>query len=137
MTDPTFALDLATGRTGGGNLQIASWLRNSSKQPFDWHYQLGVPGGGLIERNGQFNFEAPADGYERSAEIDMPITAERWSSRAEKQYFAKLPDGRYARFSIRFYPSNERNFVVIESYVNPKPSSRNLEFSLDKVVKSP
>ena len=53
----------------------------------------------------------------------------------EKDYFAKLPDGRYARFLIRFYPRQQRNFVVMESYVNPNPGDRNLEFDARKALK--
>jgi hypothetical protein len=53
-----------------------------------------------------------------------------------KNYFAKLPDGRYARFSINLYPG-DRNFVVLESYVNPTPGNRNLEFDPKRVVRSP
>jgi hypothetical protein len=56
------------------------------------------------------------------------------SARPTKEYFAKLPDGRYARFSIKFYAGN-RNFIVFESYLNPKSGSRNLEFDPQKTVK--
>jgi hypothetical protein len=53
---------------------------------------------------------------------------------ATKKYFARLPNGRYARFSIKFY-AGDRNFIVFESYLNPKPGSRNLEFDSQKTVK--
>ena len=130
------AVDLATGRTGLGDLQVSSWLGDSKQARFDWRYQLSVPGGGLIERKGQFDFEAPADGYQPAIEISMAATAEKWSPDVTRTYFAKLPDGRYARFSINFYPG-DRNFVVLESYVNPTPGSRNLEFDPKHQVKSP
>ncbi len=129
-------VDLASGRTGRGDLQVSSQIGDTSHQPFDWRYQLVVPSGGLVERRGQFEFEAPADGYRSSVEVRMAANVERWTSRLTKEYFAKLSDGRYARFSIRFY-AGDRNFVVLESYVNPEPESRNLEFDPAKVVKSP
>lgn len=128
-------IDLATGRSGQGGLQVESWLGDSKQARFDWRYQLSVPGGGLIERKGKFDFEAPADGYQSTAEINMPASAQGWSSDVTKSYFAKLPDGRYARFSINFYPGN-RNFVVIESYVNPAPGSRGLEFDPKQKIKA-
>ncbi len=131
------SIDLATGKVGQGNLQVTSWLGNTNQRPFDWRYQLSVPGGGLVERTGQFDFEAPADGYLSAAEINMPTTAEKWSARAERQYFAKLPDGRYARFLIRFYPNQQRNFVVLESHVNPTAGDRNLEFDPGKQAAAP
>ncbi len=132
-TGQTLGIDLATGQKGQGGLEVASWLGDTNQRPFNWRYQLSVPGGGLIERKGQFDFEAPADGYQPTAEIDMPTTAQRWTSRGERQYFAKLPDGRYARFSIRFYPG-QRNFVVLEGYVNPTAGSRNLEPDPEQIV---
>lgn len=83
---------------------------------------------------------APTDGYHPQIEVKMPADDPKWSSRLSKQYFAKLPGDRYARFSIRFYGGSkddgaDRNFVVLESYVNPKPGSRNLEFDPAKAVK--
>jgi Carboxypeptidase regulatory-like domain len=129
-------VDLVTGRTGEGALRLTSWLGESKQPRFDWRYQLSIPGGGLIERKGEFDFEAPVDGYRSVTEINMPATAERWSSDVMKNYFAKLPDGRYARFSINLYPG-DRNFVVLESYVNPTPGNRNLEFDPKRVVRSP
>jgi hypothetical protein len=131
--EPLF-IDLATGKPGRGDLQIEAWIGNSSQPRFDWRYRLSIPGGGLVERNGQFDFEAPSDGYESFVEINMPANAGRWSSDVPKQYFAKLPNGTYARFSTEFYAGN-RNFIVFESYLNPKSGSRNLEFDPQKTVK--
>jgi len=135
-TGQPVSIDLATGQVGQGGMQIASWVGDNNQQRYDWRYQLSIPGGGLVERKGQFNFEAPTDGYQSNAEVNMPATAEKWSISADRDYFAKLSDGRYARFSIRFYP-RKRSFVVIESYVNPTPGNRNLEFDPKKVVESP
>ena len=64
----------------------------------------------------------------------MSANAERWSSDVPKQYFAKLPNGTYARFSTEFY-AGDRNFIVFESYLNPRPGSRNLEFDPQNTVK--
>ena len=120
-------IDLTTGKAGHGQLQILSVLGDANQSRFDWSYELSVPGGGLAERRGQFEFEAPADNYSESIQIAMTKDQTDWSSDVVKEYFARLPDGRFARFSINFYPG-KRNFVVIESYVNPTPGNRNLEF---------
>jgi hypothetical protein len=126
-------IDIVAGRVGQGDLQIASWVGNNNLLRYDWRYQLSVPGGGIIERKGRFDFEAPADGYQTAVEVNMPATAAKWSIGAEREYFAQLSDGRYARFSVRFYP-RKRNFVVLESYINPTPGSRNLEFDPNKKI---
>ena len=135
-TGQPLGIDLLTGRAGGGDLEIQTWIGDSSKQRFDWLYRLSVPGGGLVERKGQFDFEAPESGYQPAIEVKMPASGEQWSKRPKKEYFAKLADGRYARFSIRFYAGN-RNFVVFESYLNPKAGSRNLEFDSKEAINSP
>jgi hypothetical protein len=127
-------IDLTTGKPGRGELQIETWIGDSCQKRFDWRYKLTIVGGGLVERKGQFDFEAPADGYQPSIEMDMPSAAENWSARPEKEYFAKIPNGRYARFSIQFYAGN-RNFVVFTSYLNPEPGHRNLEFDPAKQIK--
>lgn len=127
-------VDLQTGRVGKSGLQISSWVGDYTQPKFDWRYQLSVPSGVIIERRNRFDFQAPTDGYKLSVEINMPSTAERWAIDGEGDYFAKLADGKFARFSVRFYP-RARNFVVIESYINPKPGNRNLEFDPAKAVK--
>lgn len=119
-------VDLTTGRPGQNGLQVSSWVGDTTQRRFDWRLRMAVPGGGLIERRGEFNFEAPNDGYQEATEINMDGASEQWSSDVTREYFAKLADGRYARFSINFFPGR-RNFVVIESYINPTVGSRNLE----------
>ena len=43
-------IDLSTGKTGAGNLRIQTWVENGNQRHFDWHYELSVPGGGLMAR---------------------------------------------------------------------------------------
>lgn len=124
------SIDLATGETGRGNLIVESWIGDTSQR-----YQLSVPNGGLIERKEQFNFEAPPDGYQSTVEVNIAAVGRNRFSGGQREYFAKIADGRYARLSIQFYPSKNRNFVVIESFINPTAGSRNLEFDPGKVVR--
>ena len=135
-TGQPVTVDLATGRIGIGDLQITSWVGSSHSGRFGWRYQLSLPSGGLVVRGSPFDFVAPVDGYQTSTEIDMPATAQNWSFDGDGDYFAKLADGTYARFSIKFYPREQRNFVVIESYVNPVAGDRNLEFDPAKQINS-
>jgi hypothetical protein len=134
LTGEPLLFDLTTGRCGTGNLQFEFWIGETNQRPFNWRYRLTALGGGIATRKGQFDFEAPAAGYEESTELDMPASSQNWSSSLTKDYFAKLPNGRYARFSVTFYPG-KRNFFVIEAYVNPTPGDRNLEFDPAKQIK--
>jgi len=126
-------VDLKTGRVGLGDLLISSEVSLGSGETEDWSYELSIPDGGLAERVGRFNFEAPIQGYQPKVKVSMMEQANHGRSGAERDYFAKLPNGTFGRFSIRFYP-RERNFVVIEAYLNPVAGRRNLEFDPAKQV---
>ncbi len=127
-------VDLATGRITSGSQSIAveAWIsprpqNPNSNQPYDWRCRVSVPGGGLIERKGNFDFEAPESGYQPADEINAPASlGQKWRSQITKHYFVKLGGGTYARVEFTMTAGGER-FFTIQSYLNPKPGSRNLE----------
>jgi hypothetical protein len=122
------SIDVTTGKKGSGNIQISAEVGDARKVPFDWRFEISVPDGGISRRNDSSNFQAPRDGYQAAEIVEMKANDARWSSSGEGEYFAKLADGRYTRFVVRFYPSETRNFVVVESHTNPTPGDPNLEF---------
>jgi hypothetical protein len=123
-------VDLMTGRLSpNGNLRVEAWTEApEGGRKFSWRCQVTVPGGGLAERTGQFEFEAPEDGYEESVELGMGQDAEQWTSDQQRDYFVKLPDGRFARVKFRMIAGGNHYFVM-ESFLNPTPGSRNLEYN--------
>jgi hypothetical protein len=115
---------------GKGDLKIEVWTEDQAKDAqghYRWRSRMSIHEGGLLERNNPYDFVAPDDGYAPSVEISMTTTADGWKQGIEKEYFAKLSDGRFARFSFELTTVGD-HFVTIESYLNPKPGSRNLEF---------
>jgi len=135
-TGEIVSIDLSTGKLarGGGDLQVMSWVDDQGRtENYNWRYLFKVPGGGLAERSGEFEFKAPANQYSESIEIKMDSKSDDWKSRYENEFFAKLGDGTYARFNVRLYPGR-RNFIVIESYLNPS-GSRNLEYDPSLAIK--
>ena len=132
-------IDLTRGKAGSGDLRIESWTGEKMQNHFDWKYRLSVEGGGIVERKERFDFAAPNDGYETAVEVGFSKNSDQWSDRLTRDYFLKLADGRYARFSVRLFAGGindeaDRNWVVLESYVNPTPGSRNLEFDPAKAI---
>jgi hypothetical protein len=129
------SVNLETGKTaaaGQSHLQVECWANDQAKDAqghFDWKCRVTVPGGGLVERNPQHDFEAPEEGYRDADEIVMSASdpRQRWSSEAEREYFVKLPDGRHARVKLTAFAGG-RTFFVLESYLNPS-GSRNLEYN--------
>lgn len=128
-------IDLGTGQVvaaGKGQLRVEVWTQNEGLNPnkgkhYDWRCLLTVTGGGLIERTWQFDFEAPESGYAATAELAQAATAERWRQNMAKQFFVRLADNRFARINFEVIAGGD-HFIVLESFLNPTPGSRNLEY---------
>lgn len=126
----TISLD---GR-GGHQVIFRCWNgelgRPPGQQKYDWRLEVGVPGGGLMEREDAFAFEAPEGGYGPSDTIQkfasQPWGYGGWNSSAERSYFFHFADGTCARAEMRMQAGGD-HFVVWESFFNAKPGSRNLE----------
>lgn len=133
-------VSLSTGKPvepGRGDVRIECWANNANldpnlSQPYDWHCRISVPGGGMVQRIGEFNFEAPEDGYVTSEEIEMPHNTQKWSKNFTEEYFLKLSGNRYARMKFRI-TSDRNQFASVTSYLNPS-GSRNLEFDPNKRI---
>ncbi len=103
--------------------------------PFDWILRLEVRGGGLSERTNPLDFVPPETGYQSSITISMPVAGEKhWSSEIEKRFFVLFPTTRYARINLRLHA--DTGLCVVESFLNPTPGSRNLEFDPAKQIKA-
>ncbi len=111
---------------GAGSIKLELWHDplEKSAQPFDWKTRLTVPGGGLVEATNEFNFEAPATGYETSAEINMLASATNWQNETKRTFFVNLPDGNYGR--IEFYLLARNGVFTLHSFINGS-GSKNLE----------
>lgn len=122
---------------GEGDLQVELWSGYQPPPPhgqrYDWRVRISVPNGGLVERVGAFDFTAPHDGYLPAFEFAMAATADRWQPSIEKEFFIQLRDGCYARAKLDVHAGGDI-FVVLESYLNPAPGHRNLEFDPNKAI---
>lgn len=135
-------IDLSTGRpttAGSGHLRFEVWTANEGldpnlSQPYDWKARVTVPGGGLVERIGEYDFLAPEDGYSPVLEMEMSKTALKWRKGFQKQFFARLQGGQFARFDLELTTAGD-HFVTVESFLNPESGNRNLEFDPAKAIK--
>jgi hypothetical protein len=115
------------------NLDLTK-LNQGNKYP--WRCRITVPGGGLIERANKLDFEAPTEGYKSQDLIEMSLprtTNEFWAPRAERDYFLKLPGGKYGRLHIDIHISDlvKKNSIYFEGAMDPN-GSRNLEIGADE-----
>jgi hypothetical protein len=122
-------LDLFQGKQvadGSGQLKLEFWRDLSEKNVklFNWKFQMSVPGGGLVETDEEFPFEAPDNGYRPSIIMDMPTNAPNWQGNVNTEYYFQLGNGEYGRFELDFLPYN--GVFTVHSAINPT-GSRNLE----------
>lgn len=102
-------IDLSTGRvttSGMGHLRVEVWTANqgmdpNNSQPYDWKARVSISGGGLVERVGEYAFEAPETGYAPAFETGMQKNAGNWRDGFQREFFAKLGNGQFARFYLR------------------------------------
>lgn len=137
------AVSVGLTGTSGTDLTIQAWTSPrpagaANNASFDWKVRVEVPGGGLVAYEDAYQFEAPAEGYESSVEFAMPAAGidGKWRDRFEETFFVKLANGNFARMRFQMIAGGN-HFAVVESYYNPTPGNRNLEFDPAKVVKSP
>lgn len=125
-------ISLSTGQTapiGKGDMRVEVWTNDSAanaKGRYAWRCRVSIPGGGLVERTGQFDFKAPTEGYTPSVELSQSEAAERWSPSMAKQFFVRLGDDRYARINFTIAAGGD-HFIVLETFLNPDPGNQNLE----------
>jgi hypothetical protein len=122
-------LDLFQGKQvadESGQLKLEFWRNLSEKNAklFNWKFQMSVPGGGLVETDEEFPFEAPDNGYQPSIIMDMPTNAPNWQGNVKTEYYFQLGNGEYGRFGLDFLPYN--GVFTVHSAINPT-GSRNLE----------
>lgn len=103
----------------------------NTRNPYDWNFEVKVPGGGIQLKNGKFNFQAPENGYVETFSKAFSKEAEDWADSFIKEYFIRFADGTYARIHLDM---STHQFIIRSSYLNPS-GSRNLEYDEKKRIK--
>ena len=113
-----------------GDLIVQCWTDDQGKtsgQDYNWRCQVTVPGGGILQRNDDLDFQAPTNGYQPSDLVDMPASlGNQWSRDVKRNYFVRLANGNYARINFEMIAGGT-HFFQLESFLNPN-GSPNLEF---------
>jgi len=125
-------INLKTGGqvSGQGDLEIECWTADQNKDAhhhYEWHCRFSVPGGGIVERGDQLDQQAPVDEYKPSIEFEMAQDAQPWRPSVGGDYFLKLGNGSYARARLQMVAGGD-HFATVESYLNPNPGDRDLEY---------
>jgi hypothetical protein len=95
---------------------------------YDWSLEARIPGGGFLESDSDYKFEAPEAGYQESIRIEYSATMPegQWRRSEHRRYFVKFPDGSYGRIRFKIDGSTDSAPLNMTSWLNLKPGSRNL-----------
>jgi hypothetical protein len=127
-----YAIDLLKGTIAEGKEgDLVAWIKRPEGvtwgQKYDWACEVAVPGGGLLESEGQAMFTAPEAGYTNSFAYQEEAGISGWGvATAEKRFYVRLRSGQmYGRITIQLYADyHGKQTAMIElSYaVNPSGS---------------
>ncbi len=96
-------VDMLERKAGQGPLTISQTKPpyESWKQATEWAFRLEIPGGGFVEHNDEFPFEAPANGYQSSVEFNFQKGETNWTTNLSKDYYVKFGNPpRYGRLHL-------------------------------------
>jgi hypothetical protein len=95
---------------------------------YDWSLETSIPGGGFLESDSDYKFEAPETGYQESIIIQYSakMPQEQWGYLVQRRYFVKFSDGSYGRIRFSIDASTDSAPLNMTSWLNLKPGSRNL-----------
>lgn len=116
-----------------GATVVVERLPGGEANALGWDARVTTPGGGVTLSTEEFPFEAPEGGYEEAIVItDKTPKPPAWVGDTRASIYVKTPQG-YARVVVHYIPNMD--WVYVDSYFNPKPGSRNLEFDPANVIK--
>lgn len=94
---------------------------------YGWKLEVSVVGGGLRHRGDRFDFTAPANGYQQTDLIDMPVTLQRpeWQDDVERSYWVRFTDDLFGAIKVRMIAGGD-HYSIVSGHINPKQGSRNL-----------
>jgi len=121
-------LDLISGKVGAsGQLQMSQIKPpyESWKKATAWSFRMEIAGGGFVEENEEFPFEAPASGYQSIIAFDFKADQPDWKTSFKKSYYIVFgTPPRYGRIDIESDIMWDGAHITYS--INPD-GSRNLE----------
>jgi hypothetical protein len=107
-----------------GQLEIRQF-KPAWQQATNWSFSLGIPSGGLIENQDEFQFEAPDTNYQPSVECHFAKGETNWTTQVTKQFYIRFGEPpKYGWLRIESNLGQETVFITYA--VNPN-GTRNLE----------
>ena len=96
-------VDLLERKTGQGEMKISQTkpAYENWKQATEWAFHMEIPGGGFVECNDEFPFEAPETGYKPAVAFNFQAGETNWMTNLSKDYYIKFGNpARYGRLHL-------------------------------------
>lgn len=99
---------------------------------YNWSLVAHIPGGGFIKNGSDYNSEAPEDGYVETIKFEYATSMpqEQWKRSRSERYFVRFADGTHGRIRFSIDGSSDMSPLLMTSWMNLKPGSRNLASSI-------
>jgi hypothetical protein len=91
----------------------------------EWSFHMSIPGGGFVENQDEFQFEAPEMNYQQTVEYQFTRSETNWITHATKQFYIVLDQPRRYGW-LRIESDLAQETVFLTYAINPA-GSRNLE----------
>jgi len=83
-------LHRSTGDSGQMQINEIKPEYSNWKQATNWSFRMEIPGGGFVEENDEFPFEAPDEGYQPVLEFNFQGGQPDWTTDIRKDYYIKF-----------------------------------------------
>ena len=80
-------LNKSFGASGQSQVSQLKPPYESWKTATAWSFRMTIPGGGFVEEDDEFPFEAPDGGYQSTIEFDFKINQPDWKTNVRKSYY--------------------------------------------------
>lgn len=98
---PTWVNFLNQKVGGEGQLEISSIKPAPGEKDATWLFRMSIPGGGFVESNEEFPFEAPVSGYQPTIEFNFRAGDTNSTEIINKQYYVVFGQpAKYGRITI-------------------------------------
>lgn len=107
-----------------GQLEI-SQMKPPWKDATEWSFQMNIPGGGFVENQDEFQFQAPDGNYQPTLQYDFKKTETNWTMHVTKQFYIEFGEPR--KYGWLHIESDLAQETVFLTYAISPSGSQDLE----------
>lgn len=118
-------VDLLQKQANANGQLVVRQFKPPFREATNWSFSLSIPGGGLVENQDEFQFEAPESNYQSTLEFDFNKSQTNWTTQVTKQFYIAFGEPR--KYGWLRVESNLGQETIFLTYAINPSGSRNLE----------